>query len=120
MTNSEILHLLDGLTISVGDAAKVLGISKSAAYDIVRKNADGAGGSMLMPGVPVHQIGSRYTIATAKLRAALGIDDEPRQPQAPAVAVAGFSEDRLDALLDALLLELLVRRLPAFLAAGAP
>ena len=57
-------------TISIPEAAAIMGVSKSTAYNAVKSTG------YLMPGVPVLRIGKRQVVSTAQLRAALGVLDE--------------------------------------------
>ncbi|MBI9000048.1 helix-turn-helix domain-containing protein [Corynebacterium sp. CCM 9185] len=52
-------------TITVEEAAAVLGISKSSAYAAIKRNE--------FP-TPVIKIGGRYVVPTAPLRQLLGVD----------------------------------------------
>ena len=54
-------------TTRVEDAARALGISRSAAYEGVRRGE-----------IPSIRIGHRIVIPTAALRRMLGLDPEPR------------------------------------------
>ena len=61
------MHFLDSPTISIREAAKILGISASTAYAAVNAGT--------FP-VPVIHIGSRISVPTAPLRKLLGIDTD--------------------------------------------
>lgn len=56
-------------TISIPEAATIIGVAKSTAYNVVKATG------FLMPGVPVLRIGKRQVVSTAQLRAALGVLD---------------------------------------------
>jgi excisionase family DNA binding protein len=56
----------DRPTITVPEAAAILGISKESAYSAVRKGE-----------LPVLMLGRRYVVPTARLRQMLGVDDGP-------------------------------------------
>jgi excisionase family DNA binding protein len=62
-----------GPTVSVAEAAKVLGISRAHAYSLAAR------GEL---GVRVLQLGSRRVVPTADLRRVLGLDDD--QPKGAA------------------------------------
>ena len=57
------------VTVSVSQAARILGISRSTAH-----NAYTATGH-LCPGVPVLRVGKRCIVSVAHLRTALGLAD---------------------------------------------
>ncbi|MCX7444390.1 helix-turn-helix domain-containing protein [Corynebacterium sp. P7003] len=57
--------MLNTPTISVREAARLLGIGESSAYTAIRNNQ--------FP-TPVIKIGGRYVIPTAPLRQLLGVD----------------------------------------------
>lgn len=61
-------------TVSVSQAADILGVAKSTAHNAYRATG------YLSPGVPVMRVGRRYTVSVFHLRAALGMDD-PTEPQ---------------------------------------
>ncbi|MGZ9828746.1 hypothetical protein ACXYTP_17710 [Tsukamurella ocularis] len=119
MTTEELLAELDRPAVQLRVAAEILGIGKSHAYQLAARVTAETGRGDLVEGVPVFRIGSRYSVPSAALRAVLQLDRpavvEP--PSTPSI-VDGFSEERLDRLLDALLVELLARRLPAAMAEG--
>lgn len=56
-------------TVSISQAALILGVAKSTAHAAYKATG------YLCPGVPVMQVGRRYTVSVFHLRAALGIDD---------------------------------------------
>ena len=62
------MTVLNSPTISIRDAAPLLGISASTAYAAVRAGT--------FP-VPVIHIGGRIVVPTAPLRKLLGLDDNP-------------------------------------------
>ena len=55
-------------TVSISQAAAILGVAKSTAHAAYKATGH------LSPGVPVIQIGRRYAVSIFHLRAALGID----------------------------------------------
>lgn len=57
-----------GLTVSVREAAQVLGVSHGLAYDLI--------GRKEFP-CRVLRLGRRYRVPTAELRRAVGLVDEP-------------------------------------------
>lgn len=56
-------------TVSISQAALILGVAKSTAHAAYKATG------YLSPGVPVMQVGRRYTVSVFHLRAALGMDD---------------------------------------------
>jgi hypothetical protein len=66
---AELLHDPGRVTVSVAQAAAILGIAKSTAHNAYRANGQ------LLDGVPVLRIGRRYVVSTSHLRAALGLPD---------------------------------------------
>lgn len=56
-------------TVSVSEAAAILGVAKSTAHAAYKQTG------YLSPGVPVMQVGRRYVVSTYHLRAALGMPD---------------------------------------------
>ena len=60
-----------GTTVTVGDAAKCLGISRAHAYAL------GARGELP---VRVLKLGNRMVVPTADLRRVLGLDQPPADP----------------------------------------
>ena len=68
-------RLLDeaGPTMPIPDVAKVLGIHRTTAYELARRDE---------LGVPVMQLGQRLVVPTAKLRRALGVDEADDTPGA--------------------------------------
>jgi hypothetical protein len=56
-------------TVSVSQAAAILGVAKSTAHAAYKQTG------YLSPGVPVMQVGRRYTVSVFHLRAALGMTD---------------------------------------------
>lgn len=121
MTPDDVTAELDRPATSLRAAAEILGIGKTNAYNIAGRVTRDTGRGDLIEGVPVLRVGGRYSVPTAPLRAALGIDElrsgEQRESHSATAGhvAAGLSDDRLDRLLDALLVELLIRRLPAVL-----
>lgn len=61
-------------TVSVSQAAEILGVAKSTAHAAYKVTG------YLSPGVPVMRIGRRYTVSVFHLRAALGMDDPDGLP----------------------------------------
>jgi hypothetical protein len=57
------------LTVSVSQAAALLGVAKSTAHAAYKATG------YLSPGVPVMPVGRRYVVSTFHLRAALGMPD---------------------------------------------
>jgi hypothetical protein len=55
-------------TVSVSQAAAILGVAKSTAHAAYKSTG------YLSSGVPVMQIGRRYAVSVFHLRAALGMD----------------------------------------------
>ncbi|AKJ72206.1 hypothetical protein TPA4_41 [Tsukamurella phage TPA4] len=53
-----------GVTVDVPFAGRAFGLGKSQSYELAKAGK--------FP-FPVHQVGSRYSVATADLRAALGL-----------------------------------------------
>jgi len=51
--------------VSIGEAAKVLGISRAHAYSLAQRNE---------LGVRVLRLGSRWVVPTAELRRAIGME----------------------------------------------
>lgn len=60
-------------TVSVSQAALILGVAKSTAHAAYKQTG------YLSPGVPVMQVGRRYTVSVFHLRAALGMADPEEQ-----------------------------------------
>ncbi len=60
------------VTISVSQAADVLGIAKSTAHNAYKETG------VLMEGVPVLQVGKRRVVSVTLLRAALGYAEPER------------------------------------------
>lgn len=60
-------------TVSVSQAAVILGVAKSTAHAAYKVTG------YLSPGVPVMRIGRRYTVSVFHLRAVLGMDDPDGQ-----------------------------------------
>ena len=69
LSPAELLNDPHRITVSVSDAARILGIAKSTAHNAYRATG------LLMDGVPVLRVGRRYVVSTAHLRAALGHPD---------------------------------------------
>jgi hypothetical protein len=57
------------VTVSVSQAAQILGVARSTAH----KQYSTTG--LLMPGVPVLKVGKRCVVSLAHLRSALGLPD---------------------------------------------
>ncbi|MCM8746781.1 helix-turn-helix domain-containing protein [Thermomicrobium sp. CFH 73360] len=58
-------------TVSVGEAAQLLGVGRSLAYELARWQGQ------LAPGVPVIRVGGRrYRVPVRPLAQALGIDED--------------------------------------------
>ena len=66
-TRPSILDNPEIYTVSLLEAAEILGIARTAAYGAARRGH-------LTDGVPVLRVGGRYTVSTAALRRVLGID----------------------------------------------
>lgn len=68
--NNPTALLLDParVSVSMSQAAAILGIAKSTAHKVVKQTG------RLCDGVPVLQFGKRQVVSTFHLRAALGID----------------------------------------------
>lgn len=62
-------------TVSVSQAAEILGVAKSTAHAAHKKTG------CLGADIPVLRIGRRYTVSVFHLRAALGIDSPEGQPE---------------------------------------
>lgn len=56
-------------TVSISQAAAILGVAKSTAHAAYKATG------FLSPGVPVMQIGRRYAVSVFHLRTALGIEE---------------------------------------------
>ena len=69
LTPQQLLTNPTRLVVSVSQAAVCLGIAKSTAHNAYRDTG------FLTTGVPVLRIGKRCVVATAHLRAVLGLDD---------------------------------------------
>jgi hypothetical protein len=69
LTPAALLNDPGRVTVSVAQAAAILGIAKSTAHNAYRANGQ------LLDGVPVLRIGRRYVVSTSHLRAALGLPD---------------------------------------------
>lgn len=81
-------------TVSLPEAARMLGVSKSTAYDTAKATGE------LTPGVPVIKVGSRYVISMAHLRQTLGGSQPPPPP--PPASGNGAYADLLDDIAAAL------------------
>jgi hypothetical protein len=60
------------LTVSVQTAARLLGISRSVAYECAKEYERTSGRS----GLPVIRLGRRLVVPTKRLEAMLGLDDQ--------------------------------------------
>ena len=61
-------------TVSVSQAAAILGVAKSTAHAAHKTTG------YLAPGLPVTQVGRRYVVSTFHLRAVLGMPDPDTAP----------------------------------------
>jgi hypothetical protein len=57
------------VTVSVSQAARILGVAKSTAHNTYKTSG------FLCAGVPVLRVGKRCVVSVAHLRTALGLDD---------------------------------------------
>ena len=69
LTPSELLADPSRVTVSVSQAAQVLGVSKSTAHVTYKRTG------LLCDGVPVLRVGRRCVVAVAHLRAVLGMSE---------------------------------------------
>ena len=71
-TPGDLLSDPTKVTISVSQAAEVLGVARTTALHAYQRTGE------LISGVPVYRVGRRCVVSTAHLRAALGVP-EPSQ-----------------------------------------
>ena len=75
MAGDDIMAVLTQPTVDVPLAGRVLGIGKAAAYSAAR---DGS--------LPSFRVGSQIRVPTARLRAMLGLPEQPPAASAPIAA----------------------------------
>jgi excisionase family DNA binding protein len=74
-SHRRVAALPTNATLTIPEAAKLLGIGRNLAYEIARRDGE-------LAGVPVIRVGRRLLIPYARLLTVLGIDDK-RTPTDP-------------------------------------
>lgn len=83
---SELLSDPAIVTVSVSQAAEILGVARSTAHAHYKRTGE------LAPGVPVLRVGKRCVVSLAHLRAALGLPEPSERYEAHMRSVLGLSE----------------------------